>query len=127
MQAINQMKAKSIFKVLLRRNTFLERKFSLVAFQLLMISLIKGANCNIWIPQIIPHPSVSCRFKRFLDILGSMVGFVVLAIVFLPIAIAIKIDSPPLAQFCLHRKGTDFTDVHLAFVNFVQWFRMPKF
>ncbi len=59
-----------------------------------MISLLKGANSHTWVPQITPHPSVSSRFKRFLDILGSMVGFVVLAVVFLPIAIAIKIDSP---------------------------------
>ncbi len=88
-----------------------------------MISLIKGANSNTWVPQITPHPSVSSRFKRFLDILGSMVGFVVLAIVFLPIAIAIKIDSPPV-RFSLHRKDTDFTETHFAFVNFVQWFRM---
>ncbi|WP_347272404.1 sugar transferase [Leptolyngbya sp. FACHB-36] len=33
-------------------------------------------------------------FKRSLDILGSLVGLAVLAILFIPLAIAIKLDSP---------------------------------
>jgi lipopolysaccharide/colanic/teichoic acid biosynthesis glycosyltransferase len=41
-----------------------------------------------------PHPSAYSLFKRFLDIIGSLVGLAILAILFLPIAIAIKLDSP---------------------------------
>ncbi|AFY55618.1 glycosyl transferase possibly involved in lipopolysaccharide synthesis [Rivularia sp. PCC 7116] len=69
-----------------------------------MISIIKGAT-NTWVPQITPHPSVSSRFKRLLDILGSMVGLVILAIVFLPVAIAIKINSPGPIFFTQERYG----------------------
>jgi lipopolysaccharide/colanic/teichoic acid biosynthesis glycosyltransferase len=70
-----------------------------------MISIVKCAGSNTWVSPIAPHPSVSSRFKRFLDILGSMLGFVILAIVFLPIAIAIKIDSPGPIFFAQERYG----------------------
>lgn len=40
------------------------------------------------------HPSVSSIFKRCLDIVGAIVGLLVTAILFLPIAIAIQIDNP---------------------------------
>lgn len=40
------------------------------------------------------HPSVSCLIKRTIDVLGSLVGLTVLAIVVVPIAIAIKLESP---------------------------------
>lgn len=41
-----------------------------------------------------PHPSASCVYKRFLDIVGSLVGLAILAILFIPIAIAIRLDGP---------------------------------
>ena len=40
------------------------------------------------------HRSVNSKFKRCLDIVGSLIGIVILGIVFIPIAIAIKIDPP---------------------------------
>ena len=40
------------------------------------------------------HPSMGSWLKRFLDILGSLVGLVITALLFLPIVIAIKLDSP---------------------------------
>jgi lipopolysaccharide/colanic/teichoic acid biosynthesis glycosyltransferase len=40
------------------------------------------------------HPSAHSMFKRLLDIVGSLVGLLILAVVFFPIAIAIKLDSP---------------------------------
>lgn len=70
-----------------------------------MISIVKGASSNTWVRQMGSHPSVTSRFKRFLDILGSMVGLVILIIVFLPIAIAIKIDSPGPIFFAQERYG----------------------
>lgn len=42
----------------------------------------------------ITHPSVRCWPKRLLDIVGSIVGLLIVAVLFLPIAIAIKIDDP---------------------------------
>jgi exopolysaccharide biosynthesis polyprenyl glycosylphosphotransferase len=40
------------------------------------------------------HPSVRSAIKRFLDIVGSIVGLGITAVLFVPIAIAIKLDSP---------------------------------
>jgi len=40
-----------------------------------------------------PHASAYCLFKRTLDVVGSLVGLVILAILYVPIAIAIKLDS----------------------------------
>ncbi|HIK54101.1 MAG TPA: sugar transferase [Synechococcales cyanobacterium M55_K2018_004] len=45
-------------------------------------------------PLTTPHPSVHSWFKRSLDVLGSLVGLFILTIIFVPIAIAIKLDSP---------------------------------
>ena len=41
-----------------------------------------------------PHPSTSSIFKRALDIIGALIGLLIFAIIFVPIALAIKIDSP---------------------------------
>ncbi|MBD3883408.1 sugar transferase [Phormidium tenue FACHB-886] len=41
-----------------------------------------------------PHPSTLCLTKRLLDIVGAVIGLLVLAIIFVPVAIAIKLDSP---------------------------------
>jgi exopolysaccharide biosynthesis WecB/TagA/CpsF family protein/anti-anti-sigma factor len=40
------------------------------------------------------HPSIRSQVKRSIDIVGAIVGLVITAILFIPIAIAIKIDSP---------------------------------
>lgn len=55
--------------------------------------------------QLKPHASVNSKFKRLLDILGSLVGLLILAIVFLPVAIAIKLDSPGPIFFSQERYG----------------------
>lgn len=39
------------------------------------------------------HPSVRSWIKRFMDIVGSLIGLGVLGIFFIPIAVAIKLDS----------------------------------
>ncbi|MCD8489024.1 MAG: sugar transferase [Desertifilum sp.] len=41
----------------------------------------------------VTHPSVRSRTKRLLDIVGALVGLVITAVLFIPIAIAIKLDS----------------------------------
>lgn len=40
------------------------------------------------------HPSSRSRIKRSLDVIGGLLGLAILTVVFLPIAIAIKLDSP---------------------------------
>lgn len=40
------------------------------------------------------HPSVTSRAKRLLDIVGAVIGLTITALLFIPIAIAIQIDTP---------------------------------
>jgi lipopolysaccharide/colanic/teichoic acid biosynthesis glycosyltransferase len=41
-----------------------------------------------------PHISATSQIKRFIDILGALVGLFLTALVFIPIALAIYIDNP---------------------------------
>ncbi len=67
-----------------------------------MISVTHCALSENDIPNIIltdsvfdaPHPSVYSGFKRLLDVAGSLVGLLILGFLFVPIAIAIKLDNP---------------------------------
>jgi len=52
-----------------------------------------------------PHPSTYSVFKRFLDIVGSLVGLLILALLFVPVAIAIKLDSPGPIFYSQERHG----------------------
>lgn len=40
------------------------------------------------------HSSVTSKAKRFIDILGALVGLTITAILFIPIAVAIQLDNP---------------------------------
>lgn len=40
------------------------------------------------------HPAVDSLLKRFIDIIGALVGLAIVAILWIPIALAIKLDSP---------------------------------
>ncbi|HAA28167.1 MAG TPA: anti-anti-sigma factor [Cyanobacteria bacterium UBA8553] len=51
------------------------------------------------------HPSVRSWVKRALDIVGALVGLGITAVVFIPIAIAIKLDNPGPIFFGQIRKG----------------------
>ncbi|MDY6803715.1 MAG: sugar transferase [Cyanobacteriota bacterium] len=51
------------------------------------------------------HPSIGSWFKRFIDVVGALVGLGITAILFVPIAIAIKIDSPGPLFFAQTRCG----------------------
>jgi lipopolysaccharide/colanic/teichoic acid biosynthesis glycosyltransferase len=52
-----------------------------------------------------PHPSALSRFKRLLDIVGSLVGMLILSVLFVPIAIAIKLDDPGTVFYKQERFG----------------------
>lgn len=51
------------------------------------------------------HSSIQSRTKRAIDIIGAIVGLTITAIVFVPIAIAIKLDSPGTILFSQTRCG----------------------
>lgn len=51
------------------------------------------------------HPSVTCAIKRTLDIAGAIVGLLLLAGLMVPIAIAIKLDSPGPILYSQERYG----------------------
>ncbi|MDH6100947.1 anti-sigma factor antagonist, partial [Chrysosporum ovalisporum ANA283AFssAo] len=40
------------------------------------------------------HPSVASWMKRFIDIIGALVGLVITGFLFIPIVVAIRIDDP---------------------------------
>jgi len=74
-------------------------------YQTLLTSIFKNANSQAWELNYTPHPSVKSKFKRCLDIVGSLVGLLILAILFVPIAIAIKVDNPGSILFTQERYG----------------------
>lgn len=51
------------------------------------------------------HASTYSIFKRCLDIVGSLIGLLILALVYVPIAIAIKWDSPGPVFYSQERYG----------------------
>lgn len=57
------------------------------------------------IPLEAPHPSASSILKRLIDVVGSLIGLVILAILLVPIAIAIKLDSPGPILYSQERYG----------------------
>ncbi|MBW4498530.1 MAG: sugar transferase [Scytonema hyalinum WJT4-NPBG1] len=74
-------------------------------YEISCATVIESATTDTWELLLTPHASVNSKFKRFLDILGSLVGVLILAILFVPIAIAIKIDSPGPIFFTQERYG----------------------
>lgn len=42
----------------------------------------------------VPHPSVKSATKRLIDILGAIAGLILVAVVFIPVIIAIQLDNP---------------------------------
>ncbi len=51
------------------------------------------------------HPSVRSKTKRLMDIVGGLIGLAVVGILFIPVAIAIKLDSPGPVLFSQTRCG----------------------
>lgn len=63
------------------------------AFQPYSFCNLSGVMSTSTIEFPTPHPSTGSIVKRSLDIAGSVVGLLILAVVFVPIALAIKLDS----------------------------------
>lgn len=53
----------------------------------------------------LPHISTRSVFKRTLDIVGALVGLVILSLLFLPVAIAIRLDSAGSVLYSQERYG----------------------
>jgi lipopolysaccharide/colanic/teichoic acid biosynthesis glycosyltransferase len=68
-------------------------------------TIFEGATSPVWELKLTPHPSVESKFKRCLDIVGSLIGLLILAVIFVPIAIAIKLDSRGPIFFTQERYG----------------------
>jgi lipopolysaccharide/colanic/teichoic acid biosynthesis glycosyltransferase len=51
------------------------------------------------------HPSISNKAKRLIDILGALTGLTITAVLLIPIAIAIKLDSPGVIFYAQMRCG----------------------
>ncbi|MGV2390618.1 MAG UNVERIFIED_CONTAM: hypothetical protein LVR29_27490 [Microcystis novacekii LVE1205-3] len=70
------------------------------------------------------HPSIRSWLKRGLDIVGGIVGLLITGFIFVPIAIAIKLDSPgPIFSVKPAAVGWES---NLRFSNFVPCVWMPK-
>ena len=52
-----------------------------------------------------PHRSAVSSVKRMLDLIGALLGLMILSLLFLPIAIAIKLDSPGSVLYRQERFG----------------------
>ncbi len=70
-----------------------------------MSPIVFGSGVTNPLAHPVHHPSTRSIFKRLLDIAGSIVGLILLGIVFIPIAIAIKLDSPGPIFFTQERHG----------------------
>jgi exopolysaccharide biosynthesis polyprenyl glycosylphosphotransferase len=51
------------------------------------------------------HPSVRSWMKRFIDVVGSLIGLLITGILLIPIALVIRLDSPGPIFFCQTRCG----------------------
>ena len=51
------------------------------------------------------HPSIHSPLKRLVDVIGATIGLMITAVIFLPVAIAIKLDSPGPVLFSQTRCG----------------------
>jgi lipopolysaccharide/colanic/teichoic acid biosynthesis glycosyltransferase len=52
-----------------------------------------------------PHRSASCLVKRFIDIVGSLIGLFIFGLIFFPTALAIRLDSPGSILYSQERYG----------------------
>ena len=72
-----------------------------------MLSLRPDSSGNV-APDLsvaIIHPSAKCLIKRSIDILGALVGLTILSLIAVPVALAIKLDSPGPIFYAQKRYG----------------------
>lgn len=73
------------------------------------MSVTQGAHTTIDTPidtgHCLPHRSATSLIKRLIDIAGALIGLVILALIFIPVAVAIKLDSPGPIFYVQERYG----------------------
>lgn len=79
----------------------------MVTHQVISARIVPSAFSTTLSFPVHQHPSTKSAFKRLLDIVGSIVGLFILAILFIPIAIAIKLDSPGPVLYTQYRCGLE--------------------
>jgi lipopolysaccharide/colanic/teichoic acid biosynthesis glycosyltransferase len=72
----------------------------LMLFNLLAYSIPRQIHVSVRV-----HASVTSRTKRLIDIVGALVGLTIVGIIFIPIALAIRLDSPGPIFFSQMRCG----------------------
>ncbi len=60
---------------------------------------------SIFFKPGVPHRSVSCLIKRSVDIIGSLIGLMIFGLIFFPVALAIKLDTPGSILYSQERYG----------------------
>ncbi len=70
--------------------TGLDQVFSIEAREVTPLQDLHGSEEQL----LATHPSMRSWAKRFIDVLGALVGLGITAILFIPIAVAIRLDSP---------------------------------
>jgi len=73
-------------------------------YQAPVSTVLNAAVSNSPAPQA-AHRSASSIFKRCLDIVGSLIGLLFLGLVFVPVALAIKLDDPGPIFYSQERYG----------------------
>jgi lipopolysaccharide/colanic/teichoic acid biosynthesis glycosyltransferase len=73
-------------------------------YQAPVSTVLNAAVSNSPVPQA-AHRSASSIFKRCLDIVGSLMGLLFLGLVFVPVALAIKLDDPGPIFYSQERYG----------------------
>ena len=97
---IKKAKEKDTNFILYDVNSQVMRVFTLTGLDQILIieksqeSEVKSNNKSEENQLPVTHPSVKSWLKRLMDIIGALVGLFITSILFIPIAISIKFDSP---------------------------------
>ena len=90
---------------------------------------LRASRVSLYQPPFprLPHISTRSVFKRLLDVVGALVGLAILSVLFVPVAIAIRLDSPPpppQGQFSTLKSATVCKASHFGYGNFALWSAM---
>jgi anti-anti-sigma factor len=82
-------------------------------------AILPDLDCQFKQRSPVTHPSVRSPLKRTVDILGAVVGLGLTSLIFIPIAVAIKLDSP--GPSCLAKSVVAGWANGFESGNFAQW------
>jgi len=73
--------------------------------ELTEIFQIQSTNKSVPKGSLVTHPSIHSFLKRLIDVIGATIGLMITAVIFVPLAIAIKLDSSGPVLFSQTRCG----------------------